>query len=162
MSQGTETALEPTAAPARDERLGIALVCLSALCWSFGGTMARYVDHLDSWTVVFWRSAWAAVFLVAFMLWRDGWRGMLALFAGMGIPGVLVGVGFAIGSTCFIVALGYTTVANILLIQAGVPLPVVSRHLGHESIQVTVDVYGHIDRTSAQAAADAIAGMLSR
>ncbi len=122
MSQGTETALEQTAAPARDERLGIALVCLSALCWSFGGTMARYVDHLDSWTVVFWRSAWAAVFLVAFMLWRDGWRGMLALFAGMGIPGVLVGVGFAIGSTCFIVALGYTTVANILLIQAGVPL----------------------------------------
>lgn len=122
MSQGTETALEPTAASSRDERLGVVLVCLSALCWSFGGTMARYVDHLDSWTVVFWRSAWAAVFLVAFMLWRDGWRGMLALFAGMGIPGILVGVGFAIGSTCFIVALGYTTVANILLIQAGVPL----------------------------------------
>lgn len=46
------------------------------------------------------------------------------------------------------------------LIQAGVPLPVVSRHLGHESIQVTVDVYGHIDRTSAQAAADAIAAAL--
>jgi integrase len=47
------------------------------------------------------------------------------------------------------------------LIQAGVPLPVVSRHLGHESIQVTVDVYGHIDRASAQAAADAIGDMLS-
>jgi integrase len=47
------------------------------------------------------------------------------------------------------------------LIAAGVPLPVVSRHLGHESIQVTVDVYGHIDRTSAQAAADAMGDMLS-
>lgn len=47
------------------------------------------------------------------------------------------------------------------LIQAGVPLPVVSRHLGHESIQVTVDVYGHIDRTSAQAAANAINAMLT-
>lgn len=47
------------------------------------------------------------------------------------------------------------------LIQAGVPLPVVSRHLGHESIQVTVDVYGHIDRTSAKSAADAINAILT-
>lgn len=47
------------------------------------------------------------------------------------------------------------------MIQSGVPLPVVSRHLGHESIQVTVDVYGHIDRTSAAAAADAIGEMLT-
>lgn len=46
------------------------------------------------------------------------------------------------------------------MIAKGVPLAVVSRHLGHESIQITVDVYGHLDRTSAQAAADAIADML--
>ncbi len=47
------------------------------------------------------------------------------------------------------------------MILAGVPLPVVQRHLGHESITTTVDLYGHIDRTSAQAAADAIANMLT-
>lgn len=47
------------------------------------------------------------------------------------------------------------------MIQGGVPLPVVSRHLGHESIQVTVDVYGHIDQTSAAAAADVIGDMLA-
>lgn len=46
------------------------------------------------------------------------------------------------------------------MIAAGVPLPVISRHLGHESIQVTVDVYGHLDGTSAQAAADAVGDML--
>lgn len=46
------------------------------------------------------------------------------------------------------------------LIQAGTPLPVIQRHLGHESIQTTVDVYGHLDRRSAQAAADAIAAAL--
>lgn len=46
------------------------------------------------------------------------------------------------------------------LIAAGVPLPVVSRHLGHESIQVTVDVYGHIDRASAEAASAAMAAAL--
>jgi integrase len=46
------------------------------------------------------------------------------------------------------------------MIQAGVPLPVIQRHLGHESIKTTVDTYGHLDRTSHIAAADAIAKML--
>lgn len=47
------------------------------------------------------------------------------------------------------------------LIQAGTPLPVIQRHLGHESIQTTVDIYGHLDRRSAQAAADVMADLLS-
>src|SRR4029079_6248490 len=46
------------------------------------------------------------------------------------------------------------------LIQAGVPLPVIQQHLGHESIQTTIGVYGHLDRRSAQAAADAIGSAL--
>ena len=47
------------------------------------------------------------------------------------------------------------------MIQAGVPLPVIQRHLGHESIQTTVSVYGHLDRRSAQVAANAIGLALS-
>lgn len=46
------------------------------------------------------------------------------------------------------------------LIQAGHPLAVVSRHMGHESIQVTVDVYGHIDKTSSQALANTMGNIL--
>ncbi|OHT54964.1 site-specific integrase [Mycobacteroides chelonae] len=46
------------------------------------------------------------------------------------------------------------------MINAGVPLGVVSRHLGHESISTTMDIYGHIDRSSSKAAADAIAAVL--
>lgn len=98
------------------------LVFLSALMWSFGGTIARFITAGDSWTVVFWRSVWAAAFLLSFMVWRDGWRGMLKLFRDMGLPGLAVGFCFAIASTAFVVALAYTTVANILLMQAGVPL----------------------------------------
>jgi len=105
-----------------DERLGFMLVTLSALFWSFGGAIARFVEVGDSWTVVFWRSCWAAAFLIGFMLWRDGARGTLTLFRNMGWPGIAVGACFAIASTCFVVALGYTTVANIVLMQAGVPL----------------------------------------
>jgi len=34
----------------------------------------------------------------------------------------------------------------------------VSRHLGHESIKITVDIYGDVDQASAQLAADFMAG----
>jgi integrase len=46
------------------------------------------------------------------------------------------------------------------LIQAGIPLPVIQQHLGHESIEITVGTYGHLDRRSAQAAADVIGKLL--
>jgi integrase len=35
-------------------------------------------------------------------------------------------------------------VAATTLLQAGVPMPVVSKILGHSSIQITVDTYGHV------------------
>jgi len=108
--------------PRREERRGFLLVFLSALIWSFGGAIARFIEIDDSWVTVFWRSVWAAAFLIAFMLWRDGARGTIALFRGMGLPGLVVAFCFATASTCFVVALGYTTVANIVLMQAGVPL----------------------------------------
>ncbi|GLS38344.1 membrane protein [Mesorhizobium tianshanense] len=114
-------AVSPVVSP-RDERVGFLLIFLSALMWSFGGTIARLIDAGDSWTVVFWRSVWAAAFLICFMIWRDGWGGTVKLFRGMGLPGLAVAFCFATASTCFVVALAYTTVANILLMQAGVPL----------------------------------------
>ena len=116
-------ASSPRATPASsDQWLGFLLVFLSALCWSFGGAIARFVEAGDSWTIIFWRSFWAAAFLLGFMVWRDGAGGTVRLFRGMGLPGVAVASCFAIASTSFVVALGYTTVANILLMQAGVPL----------------------------------------
>ncbi|SLF47205.1 site-specific recombinase XerD [Mycobacteroides abscessus subsp. bolletii] len=39
------------------------------------------------------------------------------------------------------------------LLLAGVPITVVSRHLGHENIQITVDTYGDVDRASSRAVA---------
>ncbi len=105
-----------------DERIGFLLVFLSALVWSFGGAIARFLETGDSWTIVFWRSLWAAVFLLGFMLWRDGASGTLKMFRDMGRPGLAVALCFATASTSFVVALAYTTVANIVLMQAGVPL----------------------------------------
>ncbi|WP_341272096.1 site-specific integrase [Mycobacterium kubicae] len=47
------------------------------------------------------------------------------------------------------------------MLNAGVPIMTVSRHLGHESIKVTADIYGHVDRTSHRAAADVMSKLLS-
>jgi integrase len=47
------------------------------------------------------------------------------------------------------------------MIAAGVPLPVVKEHLGHESITTTVDTYGHTDRTTSRQGAAAIGQALS-
>lgn len=98
------------------------MVLGSAIVWSFGGALARLLDIDDGWTVIFWRSLFAALFLLAFMLLRDGVRGTRALFADMGMAGLAVGTCFATASTSFILALAYTTVANVVLIQASVPL----------------------------------------
>lgn len=48
-----------------------------------------------------------------------------------------------------------------VLIMAGVPLPVVQRRLGHESIQTTVDTYGHLAPEAYAGAAEAMDMLLS-
>jgi drug/metabolite transporter (DMT)-like permease len=102
--------------------LGIAMVAGSAFLWSFGGTISRFITVEDSWTVVFWRSYFATLFLVIFLVLRDGLPATLISFKEMGKPGLLVSACFTVASMAFVVALAYTTVANILLMQAGVPL----------------------------------------
>jgi drug/metabolite transporter (DMT)-like permease len=102
--------------------LGIALVASSAFLWSFGGAISRFITVDDSWTVVFWRSYFATFFLILFLVLRDGLPATVNAFRDMGKPGLLVSVCFTIASMAFVVALAHTTVANILLMQAGVPL----------------------------------------
>lgn len=104
------------------QALGAWLVFGSALVWSLGGLIARLAEVENPWTTVFWRSGTATLFLLAFMLVRDGRSRTATLFARMGWPGLAVALCFAIASTSFVLALQFTTVANVLLMQAGVPL----------------------------------------
>jgi integrase len=46
------------------------------------------------------------------------------------------------------------------MVLAGVPLPVVQAHMGHESINTTISLYTHLDRRSGEVAAAAIADAL--
>jgi drug/metabolite transporter (DMT)-like permease len=53
------------------------------LLWSFGGAIARSIAVNDSWTIVFWRATWAALFVMAFLIVRNGLRGTGKLFHAM-------------------------------------------------------------------------------
>ncbi len=103
------------------DRRGILLVAGSALAWSFGGMIDRFIETPDTWTVVFWRSIWAAIFLSMFLIVRDG-REAPKAFKAMGWPGITVAICFMIASISFVLAISYTTVANVILINAAVPL----------------------------------------
>jgi len=97
-------------------RRGRLLVGAAAMCWSTGGLIARLVDT-DPWTTVFWRGIFCAAFLVAVTALREG-RRTPGVFLGMGLPGIAMAVCFATASTCFIMALHRTAVANVLIIQS--------------------------------------------
>ena len=101
---------------------GIALVFAAAVAWSFGGAIARFLTVTDSWTIVFWRAGFASAFLLAVMLWREGWGGTRGLIFAMRLPAFAVALCFATASSSFVIALAHTSVANILLMQAGAPL----------------------------------------
>lgn len=98
------------------EPSGRLLVAAAALCWSTGGLIARLVDT-DPWTTVFWRGIFCAAFLVAVTALRVGAR-TPDVFLGIGWPGLAMAACFAIASTCFIMALHRTAVANVLIIQS--------------------------------------------
>lgn len=99
---------------------GFALVMGATLVWSSGGLIVRAVTA-DSWTVVFWRSISSAAFLLAF-IWLVERQAPWTAIRRAGLPSVLVGIFFAIGSLSFIIALGLTTVANVLMIQSLSPM----------------------------------------
>lgn len=100
-------------------RRGALLVVLAMVVWSSGGPIVRSVEA-DVWTIVFWRTAFAALMLFTYVAARDRGR-TVAVFRDMGLAGVGVGLCFATASTCFIIALSHTTVANVLILQSLAP-----------------------------------------
>jgi len=103
------------------ERNGLAMVALAAVLWSTGGVIVRSLDTADVWTTVFWRSAFAAGFLIFFIALRDR-RQAVRVFLDMGWPGLLVGLCFTTASISFVIALTLTSVANTLVIFSTAPL----------------------------------------
>lgn len=107
------------ASAAAQYRRGILLVGAAATIWSSAGLIVRAVS-VDPWAMLFWRSAFAFLFLAGYLI-IDDWRGNLSATLRMGRAGLALAVCFALAMTCFLLALGETSVANVLIFQATAP-----------------------------------------
>ena len=97
--------------------LGVFFVLISALVFSSAGLFVKGVSA-DAWSILFWRGVFAALFTVAYTLWR-GTAG--EEFLRMGKPGVAAGLIGAMGTIAFIPSFKYTSIANVSLIYAAAP-----------------------------------------
>ena len=105
------------------ERLrGAALVCTAAFCWSLGGLFVRLIgDHLDGWTIAFWRSGFMVVAVAGWLLGTNGLR-VLAVYRAMGWAGIASALLLAGSFVMFILAITRTNVANAVVLQSAAPL----------------------------------------
>ncbi len=98
-------------------RRGALLVAAAAICWSSGGLIVRLVST-SPWTTSLWRSLFASLFLA--LVVRLAWgRGVFAQWRR--VPVVAVAACMALASTCFILSLAHTSVANTLILLSTGP-----------------------------------------
>jgi drug/metabolite transporter (DMT)-like permease len=92
------------------------LVAGAAACWSSGGLIARLVTT-DAWTTTLWRGVFSAAFLIVVVAVVRR-QGVIAQWRTIGGPGVGVAACLATASTCFILSLSRTSVANTLILMS--------------------------------------------
>jgi len=100
-------------------RRGALLVACAATCWSSGGLITRLVST-SPWTTSLWRSLFAALFL-AVVLWMVRGHGFFEQWLQVGRPVLVVAACMALSSTCFILSLAHTSVANTLILMSTGP-----------------------------------------
>jgi drug/metabolite transporter (DMT)-like permease len=108
-------------APQRDPatpaaRRGVLLVACAAVCFSSGGLIVRLVGT-GPWTTSLWRSLFAALSL-ALVLQLVRRRSIVAQWREGGRPALVVAACMALSSTCFILSLARTSVADTLLLMS--------------------------------------------
>jgi len=98
---------------------GTALLAASAVAYSSGGFYTRLIET-DAWTMLFWRGLFGGLFLFGVMAWREHGRIVQAV-RGIGQDGLLIAVGSAVATVCFLNALRLSSVADVLVIDATIP-----------------------------------------
>lgn len=94
----------------------------ATLMWSQAGVITRHLHGTDGLVLVFWRSAFATLGVLAWLLWRQGPR---AVVRDLRVAPRLVwlsSVFWGLMFTAFMVALTLTTVAQTLLADSLSPL----------------------------------------
>jgi len=106
--------------PRTQHRRGVLLMVGATLCWATAGMLVRNMDLRDSWEITFWRSLFMTVFISAILLAQYG-AGVRERMRAVGMAGVVAGALWALMYVCFILALGHTTVGNVLVLASVAP-----------------------------------------
>ena len=104
----------------RRAREGQLAIALAATAWSTAGLAQRQLDATPV-TQVAGRAAFAAVALFALVLVTERSRTLRA-FAEMGRWGIAMTLFLGLSSGVFLLSLNYTSVANVLFMQAAAPM----------------------------------------
>ena len=104
----------------RRERQGQLAIAAAAVAWSTAGLAQRQLNATPV-TQVAGRAAFAALALLALVVVTERARTVRA-FAEMGRSGLAMTVFLALSSGVFLLSLNYTTVANVLFMQAAAPM----------------------------------------
>lgn len=102
-------------------RNAVALMVVGALMWSIGGVVSRHLQSAEGLEITFWRSAFAALTVLAWFAIRRDAQPLAALTAG-GRAVWISGLMWAVMFTCFMVAMSMTRVANVLITQSLAPV----------------------------------------
>ncbi|MGL5008344.1 MAG: EamA family transporter, partial [Paracoccaceae bacterium] len=99
---------------------GVILVTTAAVFWSTAGVFMRLLPQMDVWTVLAWRSFFAALSLMLVVAIASRGR-LVTAVRGLGWPGVGAIPVAVTSMAAYVVALHLTTVANVMVVYATVP-----------------------------------------
>ena len=101
---------------------GLGLVVLATLGWSLSGLFVRLLPNLDGWQISCWRGFWLAITLLVYLTLRHR-SGLVDVFREVPAKAMIISaLGFAIGTTCYVVSLTLTNTATVSTIGATSPL----------------------------------------
>lgn len=102
----------------------VGLMAMVALLWSLAGVVSRYLSPTlmaeGKFEIVFWRSAFAALFVFV-VLTRQGFD-LRRWLRDAGVAGIVSASCWAGMFTAYMIALAYTSVARVLVLSALGPL----------------------------------------
>lgn len=93
---------------------------IAAIAWSSGGLFVRLLPQIGGWEIVFWRSAFMALFVLVWLSVQHRGR-VVAPLRAVGWGGVIGAAGLAGTFFFYILALTRSPVANVLVIMATAP-----------------------------------------
>ena len=105
----------------QQRQIGIALVALAGVFWSLQGPIVRMIETASGPQIVFWRALDQLVVMLGVVAIVNRGR-VVSAFRLAGYRAVVGALCHAASSTCFVLAVLHTTVANVVFIMASAPL----------------------------------------